>query len=188
MQCRTFCHPENRCCPNHLGNGVFSDEALGLIRLQATPRSLSILECEALINLLTERVSALEKQSCMFDFNSQNMEDEDYKCLTGLNRAQFNTLAEHNDDIKSRKNLNKKNCIALFLVKLRVDLSQKVLEMMFGMKPKQQPRVSEIFQDVLVLLTNNFVPRHLGYGHITREDYAQLHSTTISNRLCRVPS
>lgn len=78
-------------------------------------------------------------------------------------------------DIKSRKDLSKKNCYALFLVKLRVDISQKVLGMMFGMKPKQQPRVSEIFQDVLVSLNNNFVPRHLGYGHITREDYTQLH-------------
>lgn len=53
-----------------------------------------------------------------------------------------------NDDIMPKKDLSKKNCIDLFLVKLRVDHSQKALGMMFGMKPKDQPRVSEIFQDV----------------------------------------
>ncbi|CAH1100723.1 unnamed protein product [Psylliodes chrysocephalus] len=89
---RIFCNLGNRLCPEHFENLYFFEECVALLRLRAAPRQLTHGDNECLINLLPERVVAVEEKSKIFDFYNENMDDDDCKYLTGLSKAQFATV------------------------------------------------------------------------------------------------
>lgn len=108
IQNRIFCNLENRSCLEHFENGYFSEEAVALMRLRAAPTQFTRGDNECLINLLTDRVIALEEKCKMFDFDNENMDDDDCKCLTGLSKAQFAMVVGNCNNLTTRKNFQKK--------------------------------------------------------------------------------
>jgi hypothetical protein len=56
--------------------------------------------------------------------------------------------------------------VAIFLAKMRLSLSNRVLAILFHLKNKRA--VSHIINQVRIALMKDFVPAHLGLHHIDR--------------------
>ncbi|KAG5882667.1 hypothetical protein JTB14_024476 [Gonioctena quinquepunctata] len=82
IQNRIFFNLENRSCPEHFENGYFSEEAVALMRLRGASRQFTHGDNECLINLLTDCVVALEETCKIFDFDNENMNEDDCKAQT----------------------------------------------------------------------------------------------------------
>ncbi|KAG5879485.1 hypothetical protein JTB14_025975 [Gonioctena quinquepunctata] len=82
---RIFCNVDNRSCLKHFEKGYFSEEAVALMQFTHGDN-------ECLINMLTDRVVALEENCKISDFYNENMNVDDCKCSTGLSKAQFATV------------------------------------------------------------------------------------------------
>lgn len=71
--------------------------------------------------------------------------------------------------------------LALFLVKMRLGLSNRILSSLFHLDSKRI--VSRIIHSVAEALLKDFVPSHLGFQHIDRETVLHHHQTLISTQL-----
>jgi hypothetical protein len=71
--------------------------------------------------------------------------------------------------------------LAVFLVKMRLGVNNRVLASLFHLKNKRV--VSRIVHDVTEALLKDFVPHHLGFQHIDRETILQHHQTSIASQL-----
>lgn len=71
--------------------------------------------------------------------------------------------------------------LAVFLVKMRLGVSNRVLATLFHLKNKRV--VSRIVHEVTKALLKDFVPYHLGFQHIERETILQRHQTDIASQL-----
>ena len=71
--------------------------------------------------------------------------------------------------------------VALFLAKMRLSLSNRVLAVLFDFKSKRV--VSHIISQVRVALMKDFVPYHLGLHHIDRVTAIKQHQTAIATIL-----
>jgi hypothetical protein len=124
-----------------------------------------------------------DRASLNFDDDEEPMSDENYHVLTGLTRDQFNDLFSYippsslrHSDIRTPR-----MAIAVLLVKLRLGLSHQALCTLFGLEEKKQ--ISRILDSASSALTQYFVPKHLGFGHITRIDVIQKHTRPLAQPL-----
>jgi len=66
-----------------------------------------------------------------------------------------------------------RNALAMFLMKLRLNVSQRVIAFLFDCK--HQSTVSEAFKTVLDTLCGSFTDSHVGYRHQSREQFMANH-------------
>ena len=118
-----------------------------------------------------------------FDDHEESMSDQNYHVLTGLTRDQFNNLCSYipssglrNSDIRTLR-----IAIAILLVKLRLGLNHQALCILFGLEEKKQ--ISRILDSAYSALTQYFVLKHLGFGHITRTELIQKHTRSLAQKL-----
>jgi hypothetical protein len=71
--------------------------------------------------------------------------------------------------------------VALFLMKMRLGLSNKVLAVLFHLDNKRV--VSHIIGQVRKALMKDFVPLHLGFQHIDHQTAIDQHQTAIAKIL-----
>ncbi len=71
--------------------------------------------------------------------------------------------------------------LAIFLAKMRLGLSNRVLSCLFHLKNKEI--VSRIFHQVREALMKSFVPLNLGFQHISRDAVLSNHQTVIATEL-----
>ena len=71
--------------------------------------------------------------------------------------------------------------LAVFLVKMRLGMSNRVLSTLFHLKSKRV--VSKIVHQTAEGLLKDFVPYHLGFQHIDRKTVLQNHQTSIASQL-----
>jgi len=71
--------------------------------------------------------------------------------------------------------------LALFLVKMRLGPSNRVLSSLFRLESKHI--VSRIVHEVAEALLKDFVPYHLGFQYIDRETVLNHHQTFIASQL-----
>ena len=71
--------------------------------------------------------------------------------------------------------------LALFLLKMRLGISNRVLASLFRMKNKRV--VSRIVHAIAEGLLKNFVPKHLGFQHIDRKTVLDHHQTLMASQL-----
>lgn len=71
--------------------------------------------------------------------------------------------------------------LALFLVQMRLGLSNRVLSSLFRLESKRI--VSRIVHEVAEALLKDFVPYHLDFLHIDRETVLNHHQTSIASQL-----
>jgi len=74
-----------------------------------------------------------------------------------------------------------KVALAVFLAKLRLGLSNRVLACLFHLKSKRT--VSRIFHQVRVALMKSFVPMNLGFQHIPRDAVLSNHQAVVATEL-----
>ena len=76
---------------------------------------------------------------------------------------------------------SKRVAIALFCAKMRLGLSNRVLSTIFRIKDNQA--VSRIIHQVTEALMTNFVPKHIGFRHVSRHTVLEQHQTLKANTL-----
>jgi hypothetical protein len=74
-----------------------------------------------------------------------------------------------------------RTALAVFLVKMRLGLSNRVLASLFHLKDKRI--VSEIIHSVRLALIKDFTPHHIGLQHIDRQAVLNHHQTAIATEL-----
>jgi hypothetical protein len=94
---------------------------------------------------------------------------------------QFNHLLSNISSIRKSRIRTIRVALAIFLVKMRLGLSNTVLASMFHLKNKRT--VSRIIHSTARALQEHFVPKHLGFQHIDREIVLQKHQTSIASEL-----
>lgn len=171
----------NRCCPHHIIEGRFTEEAVKTLRGHSKKGAwLSKLEIQEWLSHY--QMKAHENR---VDVDSSNMQDEDYELLFGVNKTNFDDLfASIKENLRWTIHRSPRNALAIFLIKLRLDLSQRMIGYLFGLP---QPKVSTTIKRVAKLLDENFVPLNLGYKHLSRDEFLKSQDSEFARRLLRVP-
>ena len=111
------------------------------------------------------------------------MTDVDCYNLTGISKSNFEHLIMFlaNSNIKHSFNRSLRNAVALFLTKLRLGISNKVLTTIFQfLNPKAVARALTAVRQAMV---TNFVPYYLGFSHISREAVIKEYSSPLATQL-----
>ncbi|CAF3180128.1 unnamed protein product [Rotaria sp. Silwood2] len=176
-----FIEKGSRCCEEHIVNGRLHIDALNQIRPNKTVKS-SFSSSDILIwfSKFRDHCNSLS----LFDFSIPfYMSDIDCYNLTGISKDHFNHLSEKlsNSSMQNSFNRSIRNALGLFLTKLRLELSNKVLTTMF--KFSNPKAVSRILSTVREALSSEFVPQYLGFQSISRQDVINTYSSPLATRL-----
>ncbi|CAF1429848.1 unnamed protein product [Rotaria magnacalcarata] len=145
-----------RCCSNHLYKGHLSYEVRQLVKQSKHAGSL--------------------------DFDDPGaLENETYKIITGFDRNHFNDLLDKLTTMRNSGLRSVRMALAIFLAKIRLALSNRVLAWVFRLASKRS--VSRICHQVRVALMQDFVPYHVGFQHVSRETILAQHQTTVTTEL-----
>jgi len=126
----------------------------------------------------------LFEQQRRFDFeNPQCLSDDEYKIFTNLTKVQFDDLEWHisQSNIRNSSNRSMRTALAIFLCTLRLGLLNAFLAVLFQLTDKRT--VSRCIESLRSALMSEFVPRNLGFNHITRRDIIHQHTSTIAQQL-----
>jgi len=158
------------CCPIHIRErNCLTQEAVILLHAHELEETFYAKE-EDLLFLITS-LTAQCRKTWTLDFEDRQFSDYECNAVTGLSCPQvyeFHTLIQP-QLLASAIPMSTINCTAAFLMKLRLNISQKVIGVLFG-NVKQQ-RISEALKLNRSALHEFFAPPHLGCHHITREEY-----------------
>ncbi|KAK3101751.1 hypothetical protein FSP39_006112 [Pinctada imbricata] len=168
----------SRCCPNHIQNEVFNEEAISKmipVKLQSTINKSGIMDMLSLMRdqLMTQRKTRL-------DFDSDSMTDLDYATLTGLSKYQFDELMTDIHDVRTSKSRTSRTCIAIFMTKMRSSLSNRMLSVLFNMTKYQ---IRRSVMSARKALMASFVPQNLGFQHIDRDAVINDHTRPLAREL-----
>jgi len=141
-------------------------------------------EASRLIQHLLRAVSEYRKMASL-DFNDESaLSEEEYHLWTGLSKEQFNALLSYLPGVRTSSVRTKRDALAIFWMKMKTDLSFSHIGSLLGLH-KDRPEAArlktrEAFYSVMEDLNTNFVPSHLGVGHMTQEE-AMAHNTPYSS-------
>lgn len=164
--------PENnRCCTDHLDGEVLKQEALNQIEIAQNHSNVTPQHISKLFKLFRD---ASMKKELPIDFSDpRRYTDLEYKLLLGVKREDFEILLGHCEGMRKSTNRTVRNSLAIFLMKLRLNVSQKVLAFLFGIR--SQSIVSKTIFAVMKCLHARFVPLYHGFSHLTREQIKENH-------------
>jgi hypothetical protein len=171
-----------RCCSNHLIGHRIKLEDLDQIK----PFSIRQQELNStdVHILLSKSQQLFENQKARFSFdNPRDLTDDEYRLLTSLSRDNFNDFVEiiSSSTMRNSSNRSIRTAIGIYLCKLRLGLSNRFLASMFQVSDKRT--ISRIIDSARQAILKTFVPNHLGFGHVTRQDVIDHHTTTIAREL-----
>ena len=168
-----FLPKENsRCCPQHLEGKLFSNDAKEVIIAKAVKGCCATgKDLERLLLLVTK---TLTEERNVLNFDSSTLEEAVYFEFVGLSKADFNTLFGYiHNHIHGSRHRSPRNALAIFLTKLRLGISQKVIARLFG---TTQAIVSATINRVRKLLMDYFVPCYLGDTSVLRDEILEFHN------------
>jgi hypothetical protein len=171
-----------RCCSGHLVGHQLSREAIDATKPFAIRhQELNSSDVQLLLN---KSQKLFENEQKRFNFDDPRaLTDDEYPLLTSLSRKDFNEFVEiiSSSNIRNSCNRSVRSAIGIYLCKLRLGLSNRLLACMFELPDKRT--VSRIIDSARQAILKNFVPYNLGFGHITRQDVIDHHTTTIAREL-----
>ena len=181
IQSNIFVPEGSRCCEEHLRNERLSHDALNEIRpFKVTETMFSSSDVISWFSKFRNRYNSIR----YFDFDpSFRMSDFDCYNLTGISKLSFEQLINFFKDCKIKYSSNRslRNAVGMFLTKLRLGVSNKVLTTIFQFSnPKA---VSRTLAAVREAMLSHFVPYYLGFTHMSRYDVINNHSSPLATRL-----
>ncbi|CAF1143835.1 unnamed protein product [Adineta ricciae] len=171
--------PGSRFCCDHLYGKHLTFEALH--QIVSTKSEPIVFDAKSVMNLITECCTMI-RDTKTFDFDyPTSLDDEAYYNLTSLEKDQFDNLPSTLTSMRNSYVRSIRVGLALFLVKMRLSVSNRVLSSLFHMKNKHV--ASRIVHAIVEGLLKNFVPKHLGFQHIDRRTVLNCHQTLIASQL-----
>ncbi|CAF1543483.1 unnamed protein product [Adineta ricciae] len=168
-----------RCCSDHLDNKQLIFDAIEKIPANGVRE----LECDAnyIVELLNDfRLLINNKKTFDFD-DMSSLNDQDYYNITGLRKDQFDNIVATLKSLRQSENRSVRVAIAIFCAKMRLGLANSVLATLFRMQDKRV--ITRIIHQVTRAFLSDFVPNHLGFGHISRQCVLKYHQTVMADVL-----
>ncbi|CAF2052214.1 unnamed protein product [Rotaria magnacalcarata] len=134
--------------------------------------------------LLNKAQTLFENGKKRFSFDDpRDLNDDEYCLLTSLSRDNFNDFVQivSSSNIRPSCNRSIRTAVGIYLCKLRLGISNRLLACMFQIADKRT--VSRVINSARQAIVKSFVPDNLGFGHVTREDVIGRHTTTIAREL-----
>lgn len=170
-----------RCCPVHLTDHRFTSNAIDLIK----PFSIRYEEWDSSnVQGFIDKVRVFYNEKKHFNFDDpRELSDEEYRPLTSLSRNEFDNLVKEVSSSNMRNACHRtiRTAVGIYLCKLRLGLSNSLLAIMFQLPDKRV--VSRVINSARKALVEDFVPYNLGFGHVTRQELIERHTTTIAREL-----
>ena len=115
--------------------------------------------------------------------DSNRLTDQQCFMLTGINKQNFSNLCSciPSTSLRQAHLRSIEQPIGCLLVKLRLGLSNSVLAVLLSLPDVRT--VSRVLESALLFLIRYFVPRHLGFEHISRRDVIDKHTRPLATRL-----
>lgn len=169
-----------RCCPGHLSDNVFNTKATEQI---SESRCTSMFNHSDLMSLITEiRDIAIKGNEKRIDFdNDKSLSDSDILTLTGISRRNLDDLClEVQGQLRESSTRSVRTCLGIFLTKLRTGMPNKMLSTLFNLG---RDSVRRAIASARKYLLQHFVPSHLGFQHISREEVISSHTRPLAQSL-----
>ncbi|XP_037869989.1 uncharacterized protein LOC119629142 isoform X2 [Bombyx mori] len=118
------------------------------------------------------------ERGTQLDFeNVEEIDDNELHFYTGMDKIQFNNILNQTSSLRDRTN-SSATVLGLYLVKIRTGEPDERIASMFNMSRRTLVRKLKIARECL---SEEFVPRHLGLDHMTREDVVARNLTIPSH-------
>ena len=177
----SVCVKGSRCCKDHLHDKRLRIDALNEIcPFKITGIDFSSTNVVTWFNKFREHYNSIR----YFDFDLPFiMSDIDCYNLTGLSKLNFEDLIKYlaDSNIKHSFNRSLRNAVGLFLTKLRLGISNKVLTTIFQFS--NPIAVSRTLTAIREAMVSNFVSYYLGFSHISRQAVIQNYSSPLATQL-----
>lgn len=163
-----FVSENNRVCQEHLEQNVWHKLAI----------QGNLLE-EFTAEHIVQAFNIMKKHISVDQLNFEQFEvidPREFHTWTGLTHDQFENLVQHTPGLNN--NNKKKTILAAFLVKLRTGDSNLRLSSIFKTSEATFSRWVKKGRECLM---QDFVPLHLGYGHMNHQEAAQRNLTVPEN-------
>ncbi|CAF0824726.1 unnamed protein product [Didymodactylos carnosus] len=179
----------SRSCLRHIEGDHLNEAAVKILQKYHSATAENTANGEHISLLIKELQSHLEqikpqslfKPRTILNFDAAFLySDEDYGCLTGIDKEQFNSLTEI-VRMRNTENRSIRMAIGCLLTKLRTGLSNQVLATLFAYSDRRV--VGKINHSAYDALLRDFVPQYLGFHHITREEILKKHTTPLASAL-----
>lgn len=188
MNLGIYVKTENRTCASHKyiqGECRLTPEAFELLKHREVNRETSFKKPALLefISSITQHGRESAKKEGKLSFSGDIKPDEfEYKVLLSLSPDQFDFLFTMVEPHLHLRKISNCDGLAVFLMKLRFNLTMKSIRVLFGVNKSTIGRT--IFK-VKKILMREFVPQYLGYHHVGRAEYIGTHTTDISQILAQ---
>ncbi|XP_075985546.1 uncharacterized protein LOC142982751 [Anticarsia gemmatalis] len=159
-----------RVCQPHMVSNEWEDLLNVQIPLHEHFNSAHVLDIIELYEWKLERGTQLDFE------NIEEIDDNELHFYTGLDKIQFNRILNQTS-LRDRTN-SSATVLGLYLVKIRTGEPDERVASMFNMSRRTLERKLKIARDCL---SEEFVPRHLGLDHMTREDVVARNLTIPSH-------
>jgi len=170
-------------CQKHIADNYIREEDENVLSTKPCLRNAQITDADVL-KLLEELASTKLFGISILDFGvDTNVPAEAYEKLIGITRGQF--LEMHAFIIPRMRSTRRRstyNALAIFLMKLRLNLSHRLLAVFFGNRLTKQ-RISDVIYTVREVLLDTFCKKYIGFDCMTREKYIAEHHTFLSEKL-----
>ncbi|CAF1313542.1 unnamed protein product [Didymodactylos carnosus] len=179
----------SRSCLRHIEGDHLNEAAVKILQKYHSTTAENTANGEQISLLIKELQSHLEqikpqslfKPHTILNFDDPFLcSDEDYRCLTGIDREQFNSLTKI-VRMRNTENRSIRMAIGCLLTKLRTGLRNQVLATLFAYSDRRV--VGKINHSAYDALLRDFVPQYLGFHHITREEILKKHTTPLASAL-----
>ena len=157
---------DSKCCKKHLNNKqTFLPKCINDIEIVSEYTTLSGTELNILLDSL--RHAAKNQMRKLGKFSSINdINDEDCKRFTNLNRQQFSTLLNNLKSLKNSPARSKSEALATYLFWLKTGLDFRTISTIFSLDNFQT--VGKYCDQVRATMLKDFVPHNLGVSHLSR--------------------
>ena len=164
-----------RCCKRHIKEQNILLDDRSKMKITSNETELDPKEIKDLLSDV--RAEACKKKAGLDFDDPTSLNDDDYYNLTGITKEQFGDLSDYLCNVKYSQSRSPRTCLALLLCKLRCGMSHKVLQTLFQMPSKMS--VSRAMNTARKSLMTYFVPKYLGFQHISREDFIKDHTRPL---------
>lgn len=167
-----------RCCPNHIDEGRIDGgdldiQTYGFISMNAN----GIMD---LVTKLKDILASVPSSKLDFE-NDGEMSEEDYQNLTGLNRMDFDVVCQYaSQTMRNTPTRSIRTSVGIFLLKMKSGLPNKIMATLLNISKSSLRRA---ISSVRKGLMTSFVPKHLGFNHISRQAVISDHTRPLAQFL-----
>jgi hypothetical protein len=156
----------SRCCADRLTDGGFlKEECLSQIDVFKEEKTFNKFQMECFFKSVSSSHKRTNSIFAMFG-DMKNLEPDLCESITTLTKDEFIFLNSCLPSIKNSNRRSKEQALAIYLYWLKTGLTQNMIALCFGFKPKQRLLIQSICRQVRSAFAKDFVPLYLGIFYI----------------------